>query len=81
MKIDVITRSKTAVEDCDYRDALEIRINGEKVFSVSDGEPEDANLGRDFNDAYSVPELLKRAFEAGKNGETFEIANSESDDI
>ena len=81
MKVEVRTRSDEAVEERDYRDAMQINIDGEKVFSVHDGEPEDANLGRDFNDAYSVAALLQRAFEAGKNGETFELTETASDEI
>ena len=81
MKVEVIHRSDKEVENCDYRDAMEIHIDGKRVFSVSDGEPEDASLSRDFNDAYSVPDLLQRAYEAGKNGEPFEMSTVDSDEI
>jgi len=57
----------------DYRNHLKIEIDGKTVFQASDGEPEDATLGRDFNDCYSVVDLMERAYEAGKNGESFEI--------
>ena len=52
---------------------LEILIDGETVFSVCNAEPEDNTLSRNFSDCYNIPELLERAFLAGKNGETFEI--------
>lgn len=81
MKIEVISRSPEEVENCDYRDALGIKINGKREFSVWDGEPEDSNLSRNFSAIYHIPSLLKMAFEAGKNGETFEIENVESDEI
>lgn len=57
----------------DYRNALKIEIDGKRVFSVCDGQPEDSNLSRAFNDCYSIPDLLKRAYEAGKNGESYEV--------
>jgi len=81
MIIEVLHRSEKEVEACDYRGAMQINIDGEKAFAVHDGEPEDASLVRDFNDAYKIPDLLKKAFEAGKNGETLEIIESDSDDI
>ena len=81
MNVEVISRSAEMIERSDYRDAIKIRIDGETVFSVSDGEPEDANLSRDFSDAYNVPELLQKAFEAGRSGETIKIVDIKSDDI
>lgn len=81
MKIEFIRRSMQKIKEYDWSCAVEIRVDGEKVFSVSDGEPEDANLSRDFNDVYVVPKLLQMAFDAGKNGESFTIEESESDEI
>ena len=51
---------------------LEIKVNGKSEFCVSSGEPEDANLNRDFNDCYKITNLMKVAWEAGKAGEPFE---------
>lgn len=81
MKVEVIYRSEEQSERYDYRGAVEIRIDGKKVFKVSDGEPEDSNLSRDFSDVYSVPALLAKAYQAGLDGETFEITKVDSDDI
>ena len=50
MKIIMKSLTEQGVEDRDYRDAIEIFIDGKRVFSVGDGEPEDSNLGRDFSD-------------------------------
>lgn len=36
------------------------------------GEPEDMILGRDLNDAYSIGEMIKAAYEAGVRGEPLE---------
>lgn len=81
MKVLVISRSEKEVERCDYRDAYEIKIDGERVFKARDGEPEDASLCRDFNDVYNIPDIIEMAYKAGKNGEEFEIEYEESDNI
>lgn len=38
-----------------------------------EGEPEDASLDRDYIDVYSIEDLVKMAYDAGKNNETLEI--------
>ena len=81
MKVSVTTLTDFAIKQRDYQEVLEIHINGKSCFSVSDGEPEDANLSRDFNDCWNIPELMKEAFEAGKNGEEFEIKNLQVDEL
>ncbi len=73
MKITVKTLSDELSEKRDYRQVLEIHVNDEEVFSVSDGEPEDSNLSRDFSDCYSITDLMEQAYLAGKNGESFEV--------
>ena len=79
MKVTVKSFTDKALEERDYRDVLEILIDGKNSFSVFDGEPEDANLGRDFSDCWSIPGLMQVAFSAGKNGEDFEIEEIEVD--
>ena len=56
-----------------YGDIMELFIDGERVFSAMDGEPEDATLSRDFNDCWGIPDLMKQAHEAGARGEPFTI--------
>jgi hypothetical protein len=68
MKIKSIIR-----EMSDERMGIEIRIDGETVFDVWEDEPEDMNLSRTLKDCLKVPDLLKLAYEAGKNGEDFEV--------
>lgn len=60
---------KEVYQEDDYQGSLDIFIDGKKEFSVHDGEPEDNNLYRNFNDCLSIVSLLKRAYDAGKNGE------------
>ena len=81
MKVTVINRSEEEVESCDYRGAIVIKIDGKQVFKASDGEPEDATLGRDFSDIYNIPDIIKTAYDAGKNGEKLEIEFEDSADI
>lgn len=61
MKIDVYS----ATSENDYREALVIFIDNARVFSIYEGEPEDNNLGRNFNNCWIVPDLLKKTFLAG----------------
>lgn len=73
MLIEVLTRSEEDLEDYDYRDRLEIKVDGKSVIDVHDGEPEDNTLGRNFSGCYAIADLLKQAYEAGCRGEVFEI--------
>ncbi len=75
MKVQAVTRRN--VED--WRDSLRIEIDGTMVFCVWDGEPEDTNLSRNFNDCYKVVGLMRRAYEAGKRGESFSAEEKEQE--
>ena len=81
MIVEVKSLTDEAIEERDYRDYLSISIDGKRVFCVSDGEPEDATLARDFNDCWGIPELMKHAHQAGARGEGFEIINKTVDEI
>ena len=81
MKITVKSLTNEAIKNWDYHEAMAIVIDGKQCFSVHDGELEDANLCRDFNDCWKIPELMERAFNAGKNGEKFEIENLKLDEF
>lgn len=59
-----------------WRTALKIEAKTKKdqtELSFIEGEPEDASLGRDYSDVYNIEDLVKMAYEAGKNGERLEI--------
>lgn len=73
----VIIKMTTATNKNDYRGALKISIDGKDVLSFMDGEPEDANLSRDFSDGYSVLSLMERAFNLGKEGYEVTFAQEE----
>lgn len=81
MKIIVTTRSEQQVENCDYRGAICINVDGKDEFNFSDGEPEDATLGRDFSGVYNITKMMQAAHNAGKNGKPFDIEEVESDEI
>ena len=71
MEVKMRTRDESELEDYDYRDEMTIEVDGKEVFQVSDGEPEDSNLSRDFSACYGIVDLMKMAFEAGVKGEEF----------
>lgn len=73
MKVQII--KETFLDE--WRNGLWILIDGKTVFSAHDGEPEDNTLGRNFNDCWSIPKLLKLAYEAGKAGEEFIVESKE----
>lgn len=81
MKIEFITRTDDRIEDLDGRDSIEIKIDGVRKFVVRDGEPEDATLSRDFKHCYSIPNLMRLAFDAGRRGDYFEVEYIEREDV
>lgn len=62
------TRSDEELLEHDFRDCITIMQDDKEVFSVSDGEPEDNNLGRNFEACYSVYDLLEYCYNLGKDG-------------
>lgn len=48
--------------------------------SIGEGEPEDAVLFRDLNDAYSIFDLVKKAYEYGKQGVEIEFTRETEED-
>jgi len=52
---------------------ISIVADGKRIFSVHDGEPEDNNTGRNFQDCISVASLMEEAYKAGKSGEDWEF--------
>lgn len=81
MKVTETTFTDKGREEFDYRDYLRIDVDGKQAVEFMDGEPEDANLGRDFNDCFSIVDLMHRAYEAGRAGEKFEYETREVDDL
>jgi len=73
MKVTIRELSEATRENRDYKGYFSIDVDGVKKVTFMDGEPEDATISRDFNDVYNIPDLMKLSYEAGKNGETFEI--------
>lgn len=71
MKVTVIT---TISDDFTY-ESLEITLDESIKFHVfSDANlPEDNTLSCNFADCFDIPELLRKAWEAGRRGEEFEI--------
>ena len=80
----IITRSLTdkAIEENDWLDSYSIFVDGVEKINANDyGEPEDNTLSRDLGFVYQIVPLMKLAYEAGKNGEDFEITVEEVDEM
>lgn len=73
MKIITIDKYNEDTGCGSYKIIVETNNGSRNDISFYDGEPEDNTLGRNFNDVYSIPDLLKIAYEAGKNGEEWEL--------
>ncbi len=73
MKIDITTEFE------DFRSSYELKINDIKALRFWDGEPEDNNIGRNFNDVHNILKVIKAAFEAGQKGESLEITENHKD--
>ncbi len=67
----VVETTATALDD--YRQRVDITIDGKLAFSVHDGEPEDNNMGRNFSDCDNVTNLMKQAHSAGLEGEALDF--------
>lgn len=52
----------------DYRSAVSLNLEGSNEISFMDGEPEDANLSRDFSDVYQIAEMIEYANQLGLDG-------------
>lgn len=81
MEIKIHKLTKDGLKENDYRDCLIIMINDETVLNFYDGEPEDNNIARNFNDVHKIHKLLYSAWEAGRKGEELSWDTEEHDDI
>jgi len=66
-------------EDRRIRIKIETETSKQSV-SFGRGEPEDMSLSRDLSDAYSISDLIKEAYEAGKRGEDWTFNQVEEKD-
>lgn len=72
-------KERTAYLDWDDRNYLEIVVDGRVEVSFCDGEKEDNSLGRNFNDCYSITDLMVKAYKAGLEQEEFEFTQEKVD--
>ena len=70
----------TLTTNDEWRQFYDVEVDGTQVFGVGDGEPEDGTLGRDFNDVYKLPDLMRMAYEAGQRGEELTFEQEEVDE-
>ena len=84
MKVTILNRDTETWEKRDYKHALHIYVSSESedvCMKFRDGEPEDNNISRNFSDIFLIKDLIKIAYNAGKNGEELEIIEKEIDEI
>lgn len=65
--------SSTEDDGFDYREAYKIEADNGVSASFMDGDTEDANISRDFNDVYQIQYLIERANQLGLEGKTVTI--------
>ena len=66
--------TETITIDSEYTNTISVAIKIETETKTQrmffrEGEPEDMTFGRDLSDVFSITEMLKLAYEAGKRGE------------
>ena len=81
MKVEVMSESEQFRDEYDYRSFYVLSIDGEEALRFLDGEPEDANLSRDYSDIYVIHKLLERAHASGAKGESFHLRLTEGDEF
>lgn len=64
----------------EMRERFEVNVDGKTKASFIDGEPEDANMMRDFADVHTIPDLMKLAHEAGLNNEKMTVEYVKGED-
>lgn len=64
-EIDNITWMEVKLETKDYTDNVSVSDMSE--------EPEDANFNRGLSDFQDIPDMLRAAYNAGRNGEELEV--------
>lgn len=77
----VTVKKQDGTQQNDYRHAYSIDVDDKQVVFFMDGEPEDANLNRDFNDVYNIPVLIAQAHTAGLRGEQLTLDVEEVEEI
>lgn len=70
----LIIKSAKYEDNWEERDYFSIETD-KNLIEFMDGEPEDAILRRDYNDVYTIPEMIKEAYRAGVNGEELTITD------
>lgn len=77
MEIIEYSLTEDQIEQNDYKDDYSLTINFENnnnfYLNFIDGEAEDNNLMRNFNDCYWIKEVLIEAYNAGKRNENLII--------
>lgn len=76
-----VTILKTEEFDNNVLSIIALSEIEEAHLRFEDGEIEDNNMARNFSDIFLIKDLIKIAYNAGKNGEELEIIEKEIDNI
>lgn len=68
-----VTEVSGIIDEDEMRGMLAIYVDDDLKADFIDGEPEDANMSRDFADVNNIVQLMEIAYDAGKNGEDFVV--------
>lgn len=68
-----VTEVSGTIDEDEMREKLSIYVDEDLKADFTDGEPEDANISRDFADVNNIVQLMEIAYDAGKNGEDFVV--------
>ena len=82
MKVTILYRSAEIWGNKDYKDLLSIIASSKTAdahLRFEGGEIEVNNMSTDFSDIFLIKDLIKIAYNAGKNGEELEIIEKEID--
>jgi len=56
---------------------IKIDFDGRQQFYVSEGEPEDNTLNRNFSGCYMIQRMLEQVYIAGQKGEDIQFINKQ----
>ncbi len=69
----MIVKTKLISKPYDWRQTFSIEVDGIKRAIFVDGDIEYNCIARNFSGVFGIDNLMRMAYNAGKNGETFEV--------
>ena len=79
IKNNLLVRIETTKDKYDTEEHISISVNGETL-NFGNGEPEDMTLQRGLNDAFKIEDIIKMAYQYGKQGKDLYFSYDENID-